>query len=284
MFERFLLRLTQTPVWKDRMVVKGANALVALTGDMTRTTTDLDMCSIDPLTADEAMEMFKAVAAASTPDVDPIVFEVENARVNTINGDADEPGHQIICVARIGTAEIKFKLEVTNSAGGVPQPIAMDFPTVFEGTAVPRVFAYSPSVIVAEKFHAMVRHGDRCTRMKDFYDVACLMKTAVMTGEDLALAFRGTFKNCATDLPDMTTKLPVFGDDYAPKGEKLWRAWADEKFGRSPNYKKQSFKDLGAVLEPFLSACVAMARGDQTPQDWKGWSWREPELTVAFSM
>ena len=283
-FERFLLRLSQTPEWRERMALKGANALIAITRDMARTTEDLDMWAIDPLTADEAVAMFKAVAAAKTPDVDPIVFDVDNILIKPINEISEEPGHQLSVVAKIGDAKIHFKLEVTHGSATAPQPLMMDYPTTFDGDTAPRIMAYNPATIVAEKLHAMVKHGDRGTRIKDFYDVAALMKGVEMSGVDLVAALRATFTNCKTDIPDPAAKLPVFDTGYAKRGEQLWRSWADDKFGRNPNYKKQSFADPVAVIEPFLMKCCSMALEEGDVWDWRGRSWIDTSPRPAMGM
>lgn len=283
-FERFLLRLSLVPEWRERMVLKGANAMVALTRDLARTTEDLDMWTVDPLTRDEAISMFAAVAAAPTPDRDPIEFDVAGLRIAAIReaSGVEEPGHQLVCTARIGQANIKFKLEISHYVPIAPAPIAMDYPTMFEGDVSPRIVAFHPSTMLSEKVHAMVRFGDRSTRMKDFYDVRALMTHVGFSGEDIVAAFRATFENCSDDLPDPARRLAVFDDGFAAKGERLWRAWADDKFGSVKNYRPEPFAAVAAEIEPFLMRCLAMARGEEGVQDWKDGVWSGPSSALGM--
>lgn len=122
----------------------------------------------------------------------------------------------------------------------------------------------------------MVRFGDRSARMKAFYDVQAVMKNVELAGDDIVAAFRTTFANWSNALPDPAARLPVFDDEFAAKGEYLWRAWADDKFRADRRYEPQSFSNLVSVIEPFLMRCVAMARGDGGAQDWNDSTWCDP--------
>ncbi|MBR0806240.1 nucleotidyl transferase AbiEii/AbiGii toxin family protein [Bradyrhizobium japonicum] len=93
-FERFLVRLGECEVWNKRLVLKGAMALIGVTQDHQRTTTDIDVWAIDKLTREEAIEAFKAIASVTPSDADPVTFNLDTLKVESINTKADEPGHR----------------------------------------------------------------------------------------------------------------------------------------------------------------------------------------------
>jgi hypothetical protein len=90
-FERFLVRLSQSD-WRDRLVLKGAMALVAVTHNYVRATRDMDMLGLDQLSPQEALDAIKVIASVQPSDEDPIVFDLTKFAVGTINATAEEPG------------------------------------------------------------------------------------------------------------------------------------------------------------------------------------------------
>src|SRR6516165_4040007 len=63
----------------------------------------------------------------------------------------------------------------------------IDYPSLLDLPA-PRLRAYAPETVIAEKFQAMVSLGRANSRMKDFYDIWVLTKTFDFAPDRLALA------------------------------------------------------------------------------------------------
>lgn len=276
-FERVLVRLGECEVWNKRLVLKGAMALIGVTQDHQRTTTDIDVWAIDKLTREEAIEAFKAIASVTPSDADPMTFNLDTLKVELINTKADEPGHQITCEARIGNMRLKFKLEISHGHVCTPKPVMMTYPTVLDGHAPAKIMAYNAETMLAEKVHAIVSLGTHTSLYKDFYDVALIMKKCDLDGHDTEQAFKRTFGNRLTDIPDLDSeKLPVFHPEFFAEGERNWREWADKKFAGQRGYVKQSYADLVAVIEPFISYCCSMTRDEAMTMDWKAQAWSVP--------
>ncbi|MBR0748222.1 hypothetical protein JQ582_30245 [Bradyrhizobium japonicum] len=90
-------------------------------------------------------------------------------------------------------------------------------------------------------------------------------------------AFKRTFGNRLTDIPDLDSeKLPVFHPDFFAEGERNWREWVDKKFAGQRGYVKQSYADLVAVIEHFISYCCSMTRDEAMTMDWKAEAWSVP--------
>ncbi|WP_212108471.1 nucleotidyl transferase AbiEii/AbiGii toxin family protein [Bradyrhizobium japonicum] len=189
-FERFLVRLGECEVWNKRLVLKGAMALIGVTQDHQRTTTDIDVWAIDKLTREEAIEAFKAIASVTPSDADPVTFNLDTLKVESINTKADEPGHQITCEARIGNKRLKFKLEISHGHVCTPKLVMMTYPTVLDGHAPAKIMAYNAETMLAEKVHAIVSLGTHTSRYNDFYDVALIMKKCDLDGHDNRAGFQ----------------------------------------------------------------------------------------------
>ncbi len=78
----------------------------------------------------------------------------------------------------------------------------MTYPTVLDGHAPAKIMAYNAETMLAEKVHAIVSLGTHTSLYKDFYDVALIMKKCDLDGHDTEQAFKRTFGNRLTDIPD----------------------------------------------------------------------------------
>lgn len=70
----------------------------------------------------------------------------------------------------------------------------LDFPR-------PRLHAYPPETVIAEKLHAMVKLGRVNSRMRDFHDVFVLQAERDFRGSTLVRVVRATFRRRETALP-----------------------------------------------------------------------------------
>lgn len=107
---------------------------------------------------------------------------------------------------------------MTPAAREVDYPSLLDMPT-------PRLRAYPPETIVAEKVQALVALGMFNSRMKDFFDLWAICRTFPFEGRVLNDALRATFTRRTTAFP---TEVPialtqVFADDAAKQAQ--WSAF-----------------------------------------------------------
>ena len=100
-----------------------------------------------------------------------------------------------------------------------------DYPTLLDLPA-PRLWTYPRETMIAEKFHAMASLGDRNSRVKDLWDVACLARRFAFDGDSLRTAIAETFRHCGTPLTGGRPTAPLAGyyDDHeAPARHQRWR-------------------------------------------------------------
>jgi len=277
-FERFLDRLAASG-HRDDLVLKGAMALIGVTGAFNRPTKDMDMLGVKPLSTQEALDLIRHVASVVPAADDAVEFVPSSFQASVINEASDEPGTRIMGEARIGNARIPLKIEISHGQAMTPGAVMMDYPTVLGGMSAPRILVYSKETMLAEKFEAIVSLGTHISRFKDFYDVRQLSRRLGFEGAVAAEAFRNTFGNRGTAIP--TAEPAAFDPTFvASDGQRGWSSFL----------RKQQIKDsspFGEVIEeirPFVMEIAAMARGDAPERAWApGHGWSSPQDVVAHA-
>jgi hypothetical protein len=124
----------------------------------------------------------------------------------------------------LGRARLAIQIDIGFGDALRPEPQLIDYPTILNFPA-PRLRAYHPATVVAEKFNAMVVLGALNSRMKDFYDTYMILKH-MRIGDDLLLAaIQATFARRNVPIP---TTIPVaLTSEFLEGGfkETQWRAF-----------------------------------------------------------
>lgn len=193
--ERLLYRLSLT-THRDKFVLKGAMLMVSWFDDPLRPTRDLDLLGFGDSDADAMRAAFREICALSLED--GVVFEVDEIAVEPIREDQEYGGLRLKTYATLDGARIRVLVDI--GFGDAVQPADMVIPVLLDMPA-PRLRAYRPETVIAEKFHAMVFLGRANSRMKDFYDVWVLSRSRDFAGDDLARAIHATFERRRTEIP-----------------------------------------------------------------------------------
>jgi len=134
---------------------------------------------------------------------------------------------------------------------------------------------FDPASVVAEKLEAMVSLGVTNSRMKDFYDLQWLAKSAEFDGPTLARAIRATFERRRTALPDGEPLVLAPGFMTAPERQRQWRAFLRRGRLDAPEDAGELTEDLRRFLLPVLAAA---ARGGPYEARWRpGGPWMAEE-------
>ena len=142
-----------------------------------------------------------------------------------------------------------------------PVPQLLTFPVLLLLDA-PTVLAYPPEVVVAEKFHAMVRLGIANSRMKDFFDVWTLASVRSFEIGTLGHAIRGTFERRRTELP---RGVPfAFTREFLEDAAKniQWKAFLG-RIGLGGD--QPALGEVGSFLAGFLLPAVEVASRRSSP-------------------
>ncbi|MBF0332652.1 MAG: nucleotidyl transferase AbiEii/AbiGii toxin family protein [Alphaproteobacteria bacterium] len=199
--ERLLYRLSQSP-YRNLFVLKGAMLFSLWAAVPYRATGDLDLLGFGANDVAALAETFRALCAVPVDD-DGVQFRPDTIKVDQVREDRDYQGVRVTMIAIIAGARMPVQIDVGYGDAVTPAPQDIDYPTLLE-FAAPRLRAYPPETVVAEKFQALVDLGMLNTRMKDFYDVWAIATTFSFDGATLAQAIQATFARRATALPSET--------------------------------------------------------------------------------
>lgn len=166
--ERFLYRLARSD-HAAKFILKGALLLRVRDPGGYRTTRDIDLLGrmasdIDAVAAAIASVCRERVAA------DGLEFDPESVRGERIVEDAEYEGVRVTFLGRLGNARVTMQVDVGFGDAVTPTPRPVDYPVLLDMPA-PRLKAYPPETVIAEKFEVMLKRGDANSRMKDFHDI-----------------------------------------------------------------------------------------------------------------
>jgi predicted nucleotidyltransferase component of viral defense system len=248
--ERFLFRLGESP-HADRFILKGAVLLFAWLGDVGRATRDVDFLGVGDPSDDTLVDLI--VDACRHPvDDDGIVFDVDTIRVVDIRADQAYGGRRVTFVGLLGKGRIHVQVDVGTGDATVPEPEWIDLPTIFDGPA-PKLRAYRPETVVAEKLHAIVHLGLANTRLKDFYDLIALSHTQTFEAHALRRAIEATFSRRRSDVP--VAVPPGLGDEFADEDrQRQWSAFLERNELELRLGLDEALEQLGVFLGPVVWA------------------------------
>lgn len=238
--ERLLYRLA-TSKHGSRFVLKGAALFTLWTGTPHRATRDLDLLGFGEATESHILAVFNEVLATLVED-DGVRFDASTLEVGQIREGQEYGGIRAEILARIASAQVRLQVDIGFGDAITPAAVEIEFPALLDFQA-PRLHAYPPETVVAEKVEAMVQLGMANSRMKDFYDVALLSRIFEFDGEILARAIRATFDRRKTPIP---AALPValtseFAEDASKKGQ--WSGFV----------RKSGAQDAGTLADVIAS-------------------------------
>ena len=221
MIERFLYRLSVSP-HKEGFVLKGAMLFAAWTGKAYRPTRDLDLLGWGSPDVDRLVTAFREVSMIDGGD--GLVFEPARIKGERIKEDAEYEGVRVRVPASLDGARLLLQVDVGFGDAVEPPPGELTFPVLLPAPA-PRLWAYPPEAVVAEKLHAMVLLGIANSRMKDFYDLCTIAESFSFDLPTLARSVRVTFERRRTAVP--TDQPFAFTSEFLEDGTKRvqWQAF-----------------------------------------------------------
>lgn len=259
--ERLLYRLTQGP-HAETFVLKGAMLFTAWTGKAHRPTQDVDLLGFGEPSADRLASVFREIIVTEV-EPDGLAFDPQSVQVEPIRGEAIYDGLRVRLLAYLGTARISLRIDVGfgDAVTPPPQEITLDPMLDLPG---PRLHAYPPETVVAEKLHAIIVLGMVNSRMKDYFDLWTLRQTQSFDMVPLRTAVAATLERRGTARP---TELPVglaraFGEDEAKQQQ--WAGFIRKMgdVGSAPSLP-ETVELVRAFLEPVL-----MAASDTKAEVW----------------
>lgn len=249
-FERFLHRLGASEV-RDRFVLKGAMLLRLWSDQPYRATRDLDLLRRGDGSVQAIRDDVELICATPV-EPDAVEFDAHAMQVDAVRAEDEYAGKRVILPARCGTARLNLQIDMGLGDSVWPPPGLCTYPSLLDSPAT-EVLAYPRETVVAEKLEALVRLGDRNSRIKDFFDLHFLASTFVFDRTVLAEAVRGTFVRRQTSITEKAPigLTPTFWAN--PSRPVQVRAFARRSGLPVPDDPGEKFVDLlGAFLLPLL--------------------------------
>lgn len=251
--ERLLYRLSVS-AHRERFVLKGAMLMTAWLDDPLRPTRDLDLLGFGNPDPVAVIAAFGEICAVKVDDA--VSFDIGGLAVDSIRDDQDYGGLRIKTTATVDGAMVRVIIDVGFGDAVEPGLREMELPVLL-GQPAPRLRAYPPEAVIAEKFQAMMMLGRANSRMKDFFDIWILARSRDFKGNDLARAIAATFKRRRTaipaELPDALTR--AFAED--PMKKQQWNG-----FVKDMTVQPGSLADVVDQIAPFLMLHAAAARNN----------------------
>jgi hypothetical protein len=246
--ERLLYRLSLSGE-RERFILKGAMLFITWLTDPFRPTRDLDLLGQGDPDVDAITSRFRGIFSTDVPD-DGVKFDIAGMLVEPIRDQADYGGVRVKTSASIAGAKVPIQIDIGFGDAITPGPIDIDYPALLDAPS-PRLRAYPPETVVAEKFEALVSIGITNSRMKDFYDLWMIAQTFQFERQILNTALRRTFERRNTPWPPVDpTGLT---DAFALEKDKMWRAFLKrERLGAAPEDMSCVVTDLRAFLGPVI--------------------------------
>jgi hypothetical protein len=136
----------------------------------------------------------------------------------------------------------------------VPKDVWLTYPSLLD-LPQPRLRAYQPETVIAEKLHAMVVLDRINSRLRDFFDVYTMAVSEEFDGEVLASALAATFERRRTELPQDT---PFALTDAFAEVEGRRRQWhrflAKDNLTTVPNELVEVIRLLNHFLVPVINS------------------------------
>ena len=270
--ERFLYRLGRSG-HRARFVLKGAT-LFAIWGTAYRPTRDVDFTGYGSPDPQDVIKAFCEVC--NTPDdVNQLVFDTDTITADPIRDGSEYHGLRIRLRARLGESDIPIQVDVGFGNAIVPGPEEKEFRTIL-GDPPPRILAYPPESVVAEKMHAMVTLGERNSRYKDFYDLHAIARGFQFERGTLVRAVRATFERRTTPITQ-DTPAALAAPFYSSESRvQQWRTYVSRN---QLNGVPPDFGLVGDLVIGFLRPLWEDIGAGRTPAgDWPpGGPWRSTE-------
>lgn len=268
--ERFLFRLGESQ-HKKTFILKGALLFLTWNENTYRPTRDADLLGHGDNSLSHLKKVFQEICALSVPD-DGIFYFSDTVEIIRLKEDQEYQGARVTFLSKLTEAKIPMQIDVGFGDVISPAPREIKFPTLLEFSP-PKIRAYPPETVIAEKLQAMVLLGIANSRMKDFYDIWLLSKQFPFEGTLLSQAIQKTFERRKTPLP---SELPfaLTSEFYdVPVKQSQWKAFIRKN--KLLPHEEIEFSTVISHIKIFLMPILeSLTKENEFTLSWKmdeGW-------------
>jgi len=223
--ERTIYRISISK-YNENFTLKGGIFLYAIfDGEFSRSTRNIDLLAKSLENEVEVIrKVFQEIFAIESDDA--IKYKTEAMSINIITEFKEYHGINIKVMAMLDKTAIPVSIDIGFGDVVYPERIMMEFPVLLEMN-VPKIYAYSLTSVIAEKFEAIVSLGYANSRYKDFYDIYLLCNQFDYDSLELSIAIMETFKHRKTMMEDIV----IFEDEFSKDRTRnmRWKSFVSKK-------------------------------------------------------
>lgn len=267
--ERFLYRLSQTK-YAEKFVLKGGLLFYVWNLSLRRPTKDIDFRGYVSSDGDNLHKIIKTIIEISAPE-DGLVFDAKSILVEETQIDADYVGIRVKLTALLERTRIPLQIDIGFSDELASKAELVEYPNILPDFKSTQMKSYPKESVVAEKFHAVVRHAQINSRMKDYYDLWLVSRTFEFESSSLQKAIETTFNKRDTDLP---TERPIgLTAEFSNNNQSNWENFLEKSgldFDEIGDFK-QVIKKIWEFLQNPLQSSLDGKISSRKWHPTKGW-------------
>ena len=267
--ERFLYRLSKTR-YAEKFILKGGLLFYVWNLPLRRSTRDIDFRGYVSNSRENLLKVINDVITQSAPE-DVIIFDLQYVSVEETQIDSDYQGIRVKVTALLERSRIPIQIDIGFSDELASKAETIEYPNILSDLKTTRMRGYPKEAVVAEKFHAMVRHAELNSRMKDYYDLWLISETFEFKGVSVQTAIESTFRKRNTEIP---SERPLsLSDEFAQTSQSLWTNFLNKM--ELENNQVTDFQDVIEKIWAFLQHPIqASIHKTKSTHNWiprKGW-------------
>ncbi len=251
MHEGFMRRLSASG-FKERFILKGGLLLQCLAPTSSRTTKDIDLLGTGIGNNAAALRQVFVTIVVIDED-DSLNFDTETMELEDIAESNEYAGIRLHVTCRLGNIRNRMQVDVGFGDAVTGSPCEIDYPLLVDGRPF-SVVSYPLPVVIAEKFEAMVALADANSRMKDYWDVAFILKSFALIDDEIETALHATFKRRGTPMPGEPI---VFAPGYETS-ERMLTLWS--AFLRRTRLPSITWRDTLVIIRDRLQPIYSRIR------------------------
>ncbi len=194
---------------------------------------------------------------------DGVRFDIPTLTVERVK-DGNVPGGKVTISAQIGKLALKIRSDLAFDARPVHErAVLVDYPSIVPGGIVPTVnVRHTPwEYTVADKVQAMVRHGAKNYRLRDYYDLYVILRNGKADLDLLPEALEHTFGLYGSDMPACADDIAALTDAFAAEKTARWDSERETKrYGDRVPDLAEVVGFLRETLDPVLLGMSAAPR------------------------
>lgn len=194
-------------------------------------------------------EVFEDIFSQETDDL--LYYDLNTMKIKSITEFKEYHGVNVSIIAYLDRTRIPVSIDIGFNDVVYPKKEMRDFPTILSDENR-KIYMYSLSTAIAEKFEAIVSLGYDNSRFKDFYDIYIISRSYDFNGYILKEALKRTFVHRKTNFNNIVIFEKDFSDDMIRINR--WKSFTRKKKIELDIALDEVVKEIERFLKPLVEA------------------------------